>query len=270
MLNKNLIIVDKLEDIVDYKKAGVTAFVFALKDYSVGYPNTYNYEDIIAIDGNKYLLINRLLDCTAVESLREILVSQMNIKGIIYEDLAVYQIVHKNNLPYELIYFQNHFQTNQKAVSYWLNHGVDSLVIANELTFEEIQKLSDRFPNKLIIQVFGHNQIMYSRRLLLNNYFKKFNLMPKNEGILKEPITGIEFIAWENEYGTVLYSPKVFNGAKLIKNTEPYYFLINSVFVNHQDIISFLTEQESFLAEQDEGFLNTETIYRLKERSNDE
>ena len=47
-----LIYVDKLDYISDYRKAGVSAFLFGLSDYCVGY-NTYDLESIKGIEVSK-------------------------------------------------------------------------------------------------------------------------------------------------------------------------------------------------------------------------
>ena len=74
MNNKILIYVDNLDYVSEYRKAGVSAFLFALKDYCVGYENTYTLDEIIKVDvSNKYLLINRILDCKDIDNLRKIL-----------------------------------------------------------------------------------------------------------------------------------------------------------------------------------------------------
>ena len=45
MKSNILIYVDNIEHISDYRKAGISAFLFALKDYSIGY-NTYTLEEV--------------------------------------------------------------------------------------------------------------------------------------------------------------------------------------------------------------------------------
>ena len=131
MNNKILIYVDNKDYVSDYRKAGVSAFLFALKDYCVGYENTYTLDEIEKVDvSNKYILINRLLDCNDVDNLKVILKDIDSIKGIIYEDISVYRIVKELGLDIELIFFQNHFATNSYSVNFWLDR-VDSLLISN-------------------------------------------------------------------------------------------------------------------------------------------
>ena len=140
MISNILIYVDDINHIDDYRKAGVSAFLFALEGYSVGY-NTYTLEEIDKIDvSNKYIMINRVLDCASVDGLKSILPKLKNVKGLVYEDIAVYQLVKDLGLDLEMIFYQNHFGTNSNSVNFWLDR-VDSMFISNEITKEEIDSL---------------------------------------------------------------------------------------------------------------------------------
>lgn len=261
MKNKIIVNINKTSDIESFKKIGVSIFLFALKDYSVGYPCTFSLEEISNIaEPNKYVLINRLLDCESTSKIKKLLSKHVDIKGIFYEDIAVYQIVKSLNLDIELIYFQNHFNSNLKSVNFWLEK-VDSVVICNELTKDEIKYICDNAKKSVVLQVYGYNQVMYSRRLLLTNYAKEFNLENKNNNILVENVTKLPFRAIENEYGTVLYSPNIFNGLELTSFNNVKFFYVNTNFINHEDLLLVLSGKKTI---GDSGFLNKETIYKLK------
>ena len=121
MISNILIYVDDIDHIDDYRKAGVSAFLFALEGYSVGY-NTYTLESINNNEvSNKYVMINRVLDCESVDGLKEVLPKLTNVKGIVYEDIAVYNLVKDLGLDLEMIFYQNHFGTNSNSVNFWLD-----------------------------------------------------------------------------------------------------------------------------------------------------
>ena len=48
MKNKFLVSLNNLEEIEIYKKEGINSFLLPLKDYTVGYPNTYSVSKIKA------------------------------------------------------------------------------------------------------------------------------------------------------------------------------------------------------------------------------
>ena len=58
---KILINIEQLNDIGDYKKIGINNFLFAVKDFSIGY-NSFELEELENIECNKYLLIKRIFN----------------------------------------------------------------------------------------------------------------------------------------------------------------------------------------------------------------
>lgn len=266
MISKILINVDDLNHINDYRKVGVSAFLFALKDYAIGY-NTFSLEEINKVDvSNKYILLNRILDCNDVIKLKNMLQGLGDVKGIVYEDIAVYQLVKELGLNIEMICFQNHFGTNSNFVNFWLDR-VDSVFVCNELTYDEIRSITSKTKKSVCVHLYGHNQVMYSRRLLLSNWSEEFNLPITNTNVIEDKATHIKFRAIESSYGTVMYSDKIFNGKELLNLENVKFFYVNPMFVNHDQVMDFLANPNKEMNDsEDEGFLHKETIYKLKER----
>lgn len=265
MISNILIAVDDIKYLNDYRKVGISTFLFPLEDYCVGY-KTYTLEEINKQEvSNKYILINRLLDCKSVDKLKELLKKLNNIKGIIYEDIAVYMLAKELKLNVELIFFQNHFQTNTESVNFWLDR-VDSLLISNELTKEEITNIVNNSHKEVCLHLYGYNQVMYSRRLLLSNWSDEFSLDKENNNTIIDRATKVKFHAIENEYGTVMYSGNIFNGKSLLDENNIKYFYVNPTLIDHQEVMSFLNDIDNHNNEnEDNGFLEKETIYKLKE-----
>ena len=264
MKSKILIYVSNPEYIGDYKALGVSAFLFALEDYCVGY-ETLPIEEIKKIDvSNKYILLNRILDCNDIDYLEEIISSFEGIKGLVFEDVGVYQMVKEKNLSFELILFQNHFATNINSVSFWLNR-VDSILLGNELTLEEIESISRSVPKKVCLHLFGYNQVMYSKRRLLTNWSEEFSIPYESQNLLEDRATHVRFRVYENKHGTVMYSDKIYNGNVLFNNKSIYYYYVNPMLIEHETIKDFLRNIKNYENENcDTGFLYKETIYKLK------
>ena len=258
-----LIYVDKLEYISDYRKAGVSAFLFGLSNYCVGY-NTYTLDDIKSVEvSNKYLLINRVLDCKAIDELKVILKDISGIKGIVFEDIGLVNVL--NDFEGEKILFQNHFGTNKDSINFWLDR-VDSVFVSNEITYDEIDYICKNVKKDVVLHLYGYNQVMYSRRLLLSNWSERFNIEKKSTNVISDISSGIKFRAMENEYGTVMYSQNVFNGSRLLGLDNVKYYYVNTTMVDHNVIMDFLTNKEHSSEDEDNGFLDRETIYKLKGR----
>lgn len=266
MISNILIYVDDINHIDDYRKAGVSAFLFGLEGFCVGY-NTYSLEEISKVDvSNRYILLNRVLDCKDIDKFKELLPSIKDIKGLVFEDIGVYNLVKDMNLGMELILFQNHFGTNTKSVNFWLDR-VDSMFISNEITKEEISTIVEGVSKSVVLHLFGYNQVMYSRRLLLTNWSEQFDIPNKNTNVIVDRATKVKFRAIENEYGTVMYSDKIFNGNELLGLNNVKYYYVNTMLISHNEVMDFLTNTDHISDNEDNGFLDRETIYKLKERN---
>ena len=261
MKNKFLVSINNLLDLAKYKKVGITTFLFPLQDYCVGYPYEFNIEEINKLKNiHKYVLINRLLDCHDIDNLKEIL-PKLNIQGLIFEDIGIFNLAKKLNLNYELIHFPNHFNTNYESINTFLDRGLTSVVVSNELTKEELKEITKKSIKPLILHAFGYNQAMYSRRLLLDNYAKYYNIPKTNPLIINEDISKHEFLVYENKYGTILYDNNLFNGRDLLYLDNILYFLINTSFIATDTVIKFLNNEYE---EPYNGFLDRETIFKLR------
>ena len=263
MKSKIILTVDDLQYLDDYREVGVTTFLFPLKGFSVGY-NDYTLEEINKANvSNKYILLNRVLDCIDIDKLKTIIKDIKGIKGIFFEDIGAYQVL--KDLDLELILFQNHFNCNIDSVNFWLDR-VNSVVISNELTYKELEYITDNVKKDVVLHLYGYNQVMYSRRKLLTNFTEEFKLKKREQSIIEDKATHVRFRAIESEYGTVMYSDKIFNGNRLLNLKHVKYFYVNSMMIKHEKLLKYLDSFNSLDQEEDEGFLDKETIYKLKER----
>ena len=258
--NKILITINDLKDLEKLKELGITHYVFPLKNFCVGIPNTFLVSEIPSdVYDNSYIFINRVLDNKGIDDLKEIINNLPNIKGIIFDDLGIIPLIKDKN--FESILFLNHFNTNKESVKIFLDY-VDSVVVSTDITKGEIQEIVDTNPNVTLF-VLGYVSAMYSRRLLIDNYAKFHKIKKTNPLNIKN--TNQEFMIYENEYGTVFLAKPLFNGLSLMEMDAKYYF-INSAFLSFKDIKDLL-EGTSKL-EVSDGFLNKETIYKLKDGDN--
>lgn len=135
MKNKLLIRINNLLEIEEYYKEGITNFLFPLSCYSIGY-NTFNLDEIKSIKDkyniNVYLLVNRVLDNKDCNTFKLIIPKLSFVNGIIYEDIAIYQMLKNTNI--NLIWNQAHFAVNYHSINYWLSKdNIISCMLANEL-----------------------------------------------------------------------------------------------------------------------------------------
>ena len=254
--NNILLLINNLDDINELKELGIEKFAFPLREFCVGIPNTFLVSEIKE-DG--YLFINRILDNEGIDKLKEVLKSlPKNIKGIIFDDLGIYEIIKDTSL--EKILNLTHFNANSKSINIYLDL-VDTIILPTDITKEEITYIINNTKSKISLYTFGYVPVMYSRRLLLDNYSKFHNIEKKNPLVINN--TDNSFLVYENEYGTMYYNNKIFNGLELLDLDAKYYF-INTAFLGLDDIKNILNNKIDYL-DTDKGFLYKETIYKLKE-----
>lgn len=101
---------------------------------------------------------------------------------------------------------------------------------------------------------------MYSRRNLITNYNKEYNLNTSLNNKITEQITKKQLPILEQEYGTVIFDENIYNNLELLKNTKNVkFYLINSTFLTKEDIISYLNSNSL----NNNGFLTRKTIYKI-------
>ncbi len=256
--NKILIRVNNLLEVEEYKKLGITNFLFPLKDFSIGY-ESFTVEDIKDLDVNVYILVNRVLDNKYIDLFREISDKLDFAKGILFEDLGVYEILKDKNIP--LIWNQNHFAVNSESINIWLDK-VKSVVISNELEKSELSLVLDKVKNKVILPILGLNMAMYSRRYLLSFYNKYKNLLEYKRAIIKTN-NDREFIAVESEFGTVLFYKKYFSLLKSldkINDDKILFYYIDPNMLSSSDISEYLDGKD---IDNDNRFYENKTIYKV-------
>ncbi len=260
-MNKVLITINDINDIDKLKELGIEAFVFPLKDFCVGIPNTFSVEEISKLNINSYLLLNRILDNDSIDKFKKIINKLDNIKGIIFDDLGLIPIIKDLNIV--KILYLSHFNSNIESIKIYLDY-VDSVFISTDIKESEIAYITKNIPNKLTLFVLGYIKAMYSRRLLIDNYAKFHHIKKDNPIIIDN--TNHQFLVYENEYGTILYHKPIFNGLSLMQYPCKYYF-INSTFLSLDDIIKLINNNSNL--DSDRAFLDKETIYKLKGDNND-
>lgn len=258
-MNKDLILVQNKGLIKKIKEVDKATFLFPLEGFSVGYPITFKLDEIDEFAS--YILVNRVLDEEGISNLKELFSNfPKNIKGIVFEDLGVLEIV--KDLDITKILWQNHLNDSYLTVNAFLKY-VDSIMVSTDITEAEIKEIVENADKPLVLPIFGYTPVMYSRRHLLSNFNLNYSENVKNPNTITEEVLKESFKIYENEYGTQLFSATLYNGNVLRKYPALYYF-INTVFVSDEDVLAFINDEELSVSCND-GFLNKKTIYRLKE-----
>ena len=264
--NKILLLVNNKDIIKKLEDKDIT-YLFPLKGFSIGFLNYFNIEDIPL---NGYIFVNKIMDNYNIKEFKNILTNlPNNIKGIVFDDIGVLNILNDLKLNIEKILFLNHFNCNYQSINIYLNY-VDSVIISPDITFLEVKEILNLAVKPLVVYIFGYVNIMYSRRNLISNYNKYFNKNSKLNNTLEEINTKKKFKIIEDIDGTIIYPDKPFNGLSLRGLNNVSYEFINGVFLSDEEIIEIVNTNDNLLDKYSYTYLGEEkTIYKIKGEEND-
>lgn len=142
----------------------------------------------------------------------------MGIDAIIVSDPGVFSIVKEAAPDMEIHISTQANNTNWRSASFWYAQGAKRVILAREMTLEEIGDIAEKTPDDLELEVFIHGAmcISYSGRCLLSNYMAGRD---SNRGecahpcrwkyyLVEEKRPGEYMPVEENERGTFIYNSK--------------------------------------------------------------
>ena len=270
-------------NILEYSKLGIDAFIFGLKNFSSGYDNEIDIEEIKDIKENFnteiYIAVNKNIFNREIEELENKLIEldKIGISGIFFYDIAVLSISKKIKLNTPLVWNQTHMVTNYNTCNYYYDKGVPYGVISSEITLDEINEITKNTKMKLFLNIFGYQIMGYSKRHLLDNYFKATSKQrDKKRYIIKNHEE--DYIIEEEENGNAIYDGKLLNGSVIVPSVNVEYLILNDFNLDKKLFIKVImlykklieTKDENIIKEIDDlvgdnrGFFFKKTIYKVK------
>ncbi len=207
-----------------------------------------------------FISINKNIFNKELESLEEILkeLAKTSIAGVLFYDQAIMQIIKKNSLELPLVWNQTHMVTNYQTVNYYYERGVEFSYLAPEITLEEMFEIKEKTKAKLFANLFGRAVISYSRRHLVDNFFKSLD-KKGNKRIEVEDKDG-KYILEDSYDGTVFMSDKIINGSCIL-DTDFDYAVIRKDGLSDGLFIKLIEYSKKYLETKDKSIL--ETIEKL-------
>lgn len=143
---------------------------------------------------------------------------ELDLDAVIISDPGVLKIV-KNIIPEMEVHLSTQASTtNYAAVNFWYEQGVRRIILARELSLEEIKEIIKKSPPDMKIETFVHGAmcISYSGRCLLSNYMVGRDA---NRGdcahscrwryyLVEETRPGEYFPVYEDEKGAYFFNSK--------------------------------------------------------------
>ena len=269
---------------------GAKTLLFGLKDLST-YENEISLEELNKYkDKEIYLALDKNMFNEDLPKLEESLkeIDKLNIKGILFYDLAVLHISKRLNLKTPLIWNQNFLVTNYKTCNFYEKQNIKDAVISGEITIEEIEQLAKNTKTDLYINAFGYQLMAISKRKLITNYFnhtKEKNQEKAHKMIEKEN----SYPIIENETCTKIYTKEVLNAVKYLnrlKQAGIKYIILNDILLDeekfnkvakiyeealnknetYQELLEREMQIKDIINNTSTLFLDKKTIYKVKRK----
>ena len=269
---------------------GAKTLLFGLKDLST-YENEISLEELNKYKNKEiYLALDKNMFNEDLPKLEESLkeIDKLNIKGILFYDLAVLHISKRLNLKTPLIWNQNFLVTNYKTCNFYEKQNIKGAVISGEITIEEIEQLAKNTKIDLYINAFGYQLMAISKRKLITNYFnhtKEKNQEKAHKMIEKEN----SYPIIENETCTKIYTKEVLNAVKYLnrlKQAGIKYIILNDILLDEekfnkvakiyeealnknetdQELLEREKQIKNIINNTSTLFLDKKTIYKVKRK----
>jgi len=258
----------------------IDGIILGLKGYSVFLNFEVNIKDIKKIISNTdkevYIAINKIIYNKDINKLKRSLIqlSKLNITGILYDSIAIFNINKELNLNLNLVWNQMHFPTNYLTCNYWNELGVNSAYLSTEITLDEIINIKKNTNMNVFTYIYGYLPIFESSRQLLTNFFKHIKKIKKdNKYYLYEEISKKYYLIYENNKETYILDD-ILDGieeVKVLKKNKIDYIVLNGLFHTENtfnkvvnNYINALNNKKIIKSKHSKGFLYKETIYKVK------
>ena len=205
---------------------GVDTLYIGEEDFGLRLPYYFSREeqkaliDLAHANGKKVnVAINGIMHPDKMKKIPEYLAFLADVKPdhVVVGDTGVIYLLQEYDLPY--IYDAETLVTNARQINFWQKKGAVGAVLAREVPFEEMQRLSQHVEVSVEVLVYGATCIHQSKRPLLDNYFnytKQSESTSKERGLfISEPKKAeTHYSIYEDQHGTHIFAD---NDLNLIK-----------------------------------------------------
>lgn len=142
--------------------------------------------------------------------------NEIHVDAILVADLGIFTLAKKYAPDVELHISTQANNTNWAAVNAWAELGASRVVLAREMSLDEIREIREKCPVELEMFVHGAMCISYSGRCLMSNYLTSRDANRGscaqpcrwNYALVEEKRPGQYFPVLEDERGTYIFNSK--------------------------------------------------------------
>ena len=234
-----------------------------------------------------YINLNLIVHNNDLNKVSEFLdfVSELDVDGIIFGDLGVYQLAKRKGIESKLIYNPETLNTNHYDPLFWHNKSIKGLTISKEITLEEVKEISKNCEIEISLIGHGHLNMFHSRRPLIENFFKYTNseydeYMENRKLRIVEEIRDESYPIFQDSHGTHIFREKSlesYQEVNVLKNSIQV-FIIDGIFRDTNYLVETTKNYKQLLTtpnydlkakelsklyeiDHDSGFLYKKTVY---------
>lgn len=210
-----------------------------------------------------YVQVNRFFMEEDLKVLKEHLLylKDIDIDGIYFGDEGVLQYAKELKMEDKLIYQPDTLITNAFDVQFYLKEGIQRVVLAKEITLDEVLTICDQCErDKLEIVLHGRLNMMHSKRDLLTNYLtfvsKPMDIKNNHDLYIMEETRDEHMPILEDEQGTHVFSGFTLASFKEIKAFKQHgmkHVRIEGIFQTVDKVEEILKDYQSVLNDEVNG-----------------
>ena len=215
---------------------------------------------------NKEIIVsvNKMMHNSDLEYLEKVLLrlKELDIKKILFYDMAVYEIAKRLDMVNRLVIYQEHLNTNIYSNKFYLEKGIECSFISSDITINEIKEIKRVTNINIMYTLYGYLPIYYSKRKIISNYLEYIS---KDKDSNKYYIKDKEdyYLVSENKEGSIIYTKEPVNLVNEINNLEDIdYGVIDLSYSDISKLDLFLNKEK--VSNPYSGFYDIKTIYRVK------
>jgi putative protease len=151
------------------------------------------------------------------EYIRE--VRDAGVDAIIFSDPGVFDLIRREAPDMELHLSTQANNTNWRSAQFWHRLGVKRIILARELSLDEIREIRNNTPEDLELEIFVHGAmcVSYSGRCLLSNYMAERD---SNRGLCTHPCRWKYYLMEETRPGKYMPVYEDDRGAYILNSKD--------------------------------------------------
>lgn len=262
---------------IDELKLDADGYILGFNDFCLSFEKTFSIDEIKSIvkeysEKEIFVSLNKMIFNSELSLYKSILfeLDKLPLKGIIIGDTAA--LIY--NLNTNLIMDQLHLNNSYLTANHYYNNECSGIYLTNDITLEDINYIKENSNSILFKDVFCLPHLSTSKRNLITNYLKHFNI-DKNADYfyICEEKDNNYYLIKEDKTGTHIYNSKVLNIINKVDDLKTDYIIFDSHMLNKENFKEIYNDYKKGIIDNekinklfdfDNGFINKKTIYKVK------